>query len=150
MNNSDITGDAWMSLNQQVTYMCKYLLTLRHLPRHGLTSTVILSAVVVTVSVSIAFSPWVRTVLDFCFHVPLAYAAEYSGVRHFWKSSPLEGGKVKRRNHISMAKISRRRQEMEEARRKSPREVRKMSGGGYEGMQHSRFRRRPERVETMV
>jgi len=72
-------------------------------------------------------------------------------MRHFWKSSPLEGGKIKRRSHISMAKISRRRQEKEEeARRQSPRELQSGADRGDEERLNSRFRRRAERVDTMV
>ncbi|KAK0653060.1 hypothetical protein B0T16DRAFT_455371 [Cercophora newfieldiana] len=134
MNNADITGDMWMSLDQQVMYMF------------------ILSAIVITVSISIAFSPWVRTVLNFCLHVPLAYAAEYTGLRRFWKSSPLEGGKVKRRNHISMAKISRRRQEKEEARRRGQHQQEGRIGGERvdDERVYNRFRGREGRVDMMV
>ncbi|KAK0619465.1 hypothetical protein B0T14DRAFT_208799 [Immersiella caudata] len=132
MNNADTTGDTWMTLDQQVMYMF------------------IFSAIVITLSISIAFSPWVRTVLNLCFRVPLTYAAEYTGIRGLWKLSPLEGSKVRRRNHISMAKISRRRQEREESRRRSGQDTHRMINGvGGDTLQY-RYSKRAERVDTMV
>ena len=98
---------------------------------------------------SIAFSPWVRTVLNFCFYVPIVYAAEYSGVRHFWKTSPMEGGRLQRKNHLSMARISRRRQEKEESRQKTLHERQRLDERdgerlrGYWDASHP-FRRRVE------
>jgi hypothetical protein len=147
MNNADITGDAWMTLDQQIMYMCKSRKPVSSFP---LTLAVILSAVVITVSISIAFSPWVRTVLNLCIRVPLAYVAEYTGIRRLWKSSPLEGGKVKRRSHISMARISKRRQEREESRRRGGQGMQRVFDAvDGEGLQN-RLRRRAERVDTMV
>jgi Mg2+ and Co2+ transporter CorA len=141
MNNSNSTGDAWMTLDQQVMYMF------------------ILSAVVITVSISIAFSPWVRTVLNFCLRVPLAYAAEYTGIRRLWKGSPLERGKVKRRNEISMAKVATLARRKQDGRSIGRGSGRKQETGGSgrrspqdsnPGLEQARFRRKTERVGAMV
>jgi len=57
---------------------------------------------------------------------------------------------VRRRNHISMAKISKRRQEREESRRRGPQDKQRVVDFvGGDALQN-RFRKRAERVDTMV
>ena len=57
---------------------------------------------------------------------------------------------VRRRNHISMAKISKRRQDREESRRRGPQDKQRVVDFvGVDALQN-RFRKRAERVDTMV
>ncbi|PVH86274.1 hypothetical protein DL98DRAFT_11413 [Cadophora sp. DSE1049] len=66
MNNKDINDAPWMTLNEQLKYM------------FGLSTAVIIFAV------STAFSPWTRATLTIFVKVPLAFIAEYTGLRALW------------------------------------------------------------------
>ncbi|RDL33145.1 uncharacterized protein BP5553_08584 [Venustampulla echinocandica] len=66
MNNQEINDAPWMTLGQQTKYMFG------------------ISAAVITISISMAFSPWTRAILTVLVKVPLAYITEYTGLRHFW------------------------------------------------------------------
>ncbi|KAM7221765.1 hypothetical protein V8F06_002758 [Rhypophila decipiens] len=79
MNNMEINEAAWMTLSEQINYMFGF------------------SAIVIVLSVSMAFSAWSRAVLNFLFWVPLAVLAESTGLRAWWKKSPLNRVKLERR-----------------------------------------------------
>ncbi|KAK7422442.1 hypothetical protein QQZ08_009494, partial [Neonectria magnoliae] len=62
MNNNDINDAKWMSLNEQITYMFG------------------VSALVIAVSVGLAFSPWTQALIAVLVKVPLVYVGEYTGI----------------------------------------------------------------------
>ncbi|RYP79475.1 hypothetical protein DL770_006656 [Monosporascus sp. CRB-9-2] len=76
MNNADINDATWMSLNDQIKYMFG------------------LSAVVITISISIAFSPWIRAIIRIVLRVPYQVLDEYTQVWSRLAESPL--------NHVTL------------------------------------------------
>ncbi|KAI3320523.1 hypothetical protein HD806DRAFT_538359 [Xylariaceae sp. AK1471] len=70
MNNREINGSEWMSLNEQIRYM--FVVTI---------ATVI-------VIISVAFSMWSRAVVRLFIHVPLVWFGEHTGIYNYWKMSP--------------------------------------------------------------
>ncbi|RYO91624.1 hypothetical protein DL766_003197 [Monosporascus sp. MC13-8B] len=76
MNNAETSDATWMSLNEQIAYMFG------------------LSAVVIAISISIAFSPWIRTIIRVVLRVPYHVLDEYTQLRDKWARSPL--------NHVTL------------------------------------------------
>ncbi|RYP76729.1 hypothetical protein DL769_003560 [Monosporascus sp. CRB-8-3] len=76
MNNAEINGATWMSLNEQITYMFG------------------LSAVIIIISISIAFSAWIRAIIQIILRIPYHVLDEYTQFRNRWAASPL--------NHVTL------------------------------------------------
>ena len=99
MNNSVSTNSPWMTLNDQVKYMCRFTFpTLTSAPilrlqwnnkYHSLTDntplSVGVSAAVVIISTSLAFSQTARTALSLT-NLPLVIVAEHLGLVPFWRT----------------------------------------------------------------
>ncbi|KAM7183911.1 hypothetical protein V8F20_012434 [Naviculisporaceae sp. PSN 640] len=99
MNNVEINASPWMTLGEQIKYMFGF------------------SAIIIALSVSMAFSAWSRAVLNFLFWVPLAVLAESTGLREWWKQSPANHGNLERRAFKIIENASKRRQKREMVRR---------------------------------
>jgi len=99
MNNSVSTNNQWMTLNDQVQYMCKLNLSslsfflnmsgvAPNLCSHQVTdkmTKVGISAVVVVIAISLAFSQTARTALSITL-LPLTIVAEQLGLVSLWSS----------------------------------------------------------------
>ncbi|KAK0105805.1 hypothetical protein ONS95_004322 [Cadophora gregata] len=87
MNNKDINDAPWMTLNQQLKYM------------FGLSTAVIVFAV------STAFSPWTRATLTIFVKVPLAFIAEYTGLRAAWNEYIVGHSALEKRGQMKLDRI---------------------------------------------
>lgn len=113
MNNSDINDATWMTLNEQIHYMCKLtrlalLLEYRANPRSP--NAVGLSAIVIVLSISLAFSAWSRAILKLLFRVPFAIMAEYTGLHDWWRESQVNHVRLERKSVKILEHVSKRRQ----------------------------------------
>ncbi|KAI1080443.1 hypothetical protein F5B20DRAFT_580109 [Whalleya microplaca] len=91
MNNSDINDAMWMTLNQQITWMFG------------------LSTIVIALTISIAFSKWMRSIAKLVLHVPYAFFTEYTGIHAWWSSMPLYSEILEQRGNRMLEQVSRRR-----------------------------------------
>jgi hypothetical protein len=66
MNNKDSTGDAWMTMHEQIAYMFS------------------LSTLFVLIAVCLAFSQWSRSLLEHLCYRPLLKVAKYLGLNESW------------------------------------------------------------------
>ncbi|RYP42040.1 hypothetical protein DL767_000552 [Monosporascus sp. MG133] len=101
MNNADINDAKWMSLNEQIGYMFG------------------LSAVVITISISIAFSPWIRAIIRIVLRVPYHLLDQYIQFSSWRAKSSL--------NHVTLEQNTnrwlQRRKNHREAQRKEKKEA---------------------------
>jgi hypothetical protein len=74
-------------------------------------NTVGLSAVVIIISVSMAFSAWFRAIIQLLFRVPFELFAEYTGLHEWWAASSLNHVNLERRSVKMLEKVSKRRQQ---------------------------------------
>ncbi|KAI0862286.1 hypothetical protein F4860DRAFT_123398 [Xylaria cubensis] len=79
MNNREINGADWLSLDEQIRYM--FIVTI---------ATVI-------IIVSVAFSAWPRAAVRLLVHVPFVWFGEHTGLYKYWKASPVHHEKLDRR-----------------------------------------------------
>ncbi|KAH8803024.1 hypothetical protein F5884DRAFT_888135 [Xylogone sp. PMI_703] len=103
MNNQEITNSPWMHLSEQIKYMFG------------------LSTVVITIAVSLAFSPWTRAVFTVLIKVPLAFIAEYSGLRGAWNKHIIGHLALERKGQRRLEYIYQR-QQRESIKRKQQKE----------------------------
>ncbi|KAH7390185.1 hypothetical protein BKA64DRAFT_116535 [Cadophora sp. MPI-SDFR-AT-0126] len=117
MNNKEINEAPWMTLNEQLKYM------------FGLSTAVIIFAV------STAFSPWTRATLTIFVKVPLAFIAEYTGLRALWNKYIVGHSALEKKGQMKLNWIYKR-QKRKEAKLKDEKErpkreaKRSMSKGG--------------------
>jgi len=153
MNNLEINGASWMTMNEQIRYMCKCqsppfdrpsrpdgLQQVQRLTKHP-NPKVGLSTIVIVLSVSLAFSAWSRAVLSFLFWVPLAVLAESAGFHDWWRQSPAYHVNLERRALKIVEKTSKERKKRKE-KEKEQEKKRAVGGGGREavravGVSHS-------------
>ncbi|KAI0009457.1 hypothetical protein F4779DRAFT_617633 [Xylariaceae sp. FL0662B] len=93
MNNNDINGAMWMTLNQQIAWMFG------------------LSTVVIAFTISMAFSGWVRAIARFILRVPYVFFSEYTGIHDWWVRTPLHSESLERRSTQMFEHVSRRRED---------------------------------------
>ncbi len=82
-----------------------------HRPEANLGGLVGLSALVIVLSFSLAFSPWTRALLGILVRVPLILIGEYSGIHGAWKKHKLDHDSLKRRSHLALEHVFKRRQQ---------------------------------------
>ncbi|TRX92587.1 hypothetical protein FHL15_006514 [Xylaria flabelliformis] len=90
MNNREINGADWLSLDEQIRYM--FIVTI---------ATVI-------IIVSVAFSAWPRAAVRLLVHVPFVWFGEHTGLYKYWKASPVHHEKLERRASRFLGEAERR------------------------------------------
>ncbi|RYP20955.1 hypothetical protein DL765_002492 [Monosporascus sp. GIB2] len=100
MNNAEINGATWMSLNEQIKYMFG------------------LSAVVIAIAISIAFSLWIRTIIRVVLRVPYHLLDEYTQLRDKWTKSPLYHVTLEQRTNRWLHGLKNRRQAQKKEKEK--------------------------------
>lgn len=82
MNNPESNGD--LSFHQQIIWMCKHSYC-KYLYLVANLSQVVLSALMITISLFLAFGPRTRALIKILLQIPLMFIAEYLGFRKAWK-----------------------------------------------------------------
>lgn len=81
-----------------------------------------LSTIVIALTMSIAFSIWMQSLVRLVFYVPLVIFLENSGVYDWWKSTSINTEGLKERNNRVDKRISRHREESQ-GEKKVPEEI---------------------------
>ncbi|KAI0185285.1 hypothetical protein EV127DRAFT_515449 [Xylaria flabelliformis] len=90
MNNREINGADWLSLDEQIRYMF------------------IVTVATVIIIVSVAFSAWPRAAARLLVHVPFVWFGEHTGLYKYWKASPVHHEKLDRRASRFLGEAKRR------------------------------------------
>lgn len=136
MNNKQINDAPWMTLDEQMKYMCKSIqssLSVLHTLQYTykLYSIVGLSTAVITISISIAFSPWTRATLTAFVKIPLIFIGEYSGLRALWKYYIVGHGYFEEKNQERIDWIHGHRNRVDDRHKKKEEERRKVEDEDY-------------------
>ncbi|KAH7309885.1 hypothetical protein B0I35DRAFT_440765 [Stachybotrys elegans] len=134
MNNQTSTGDSWMSLPQQIQYMF------------------LVSAVVIFISISIAFSEWVRVLLTLLFRIPLSLVTEYTGLRRLWKKYTIDQASLLKRKDKLLDELYKKRKENDEkwAEKKSKRKGASKQGDNGDGQDSDKAGQASDEEEQSV
>lgn len=130
MNNQEINQSSWMTLDEQIKYMCKSTLSSSQASADGVLDIVGISAAVIAIAISMAFSPWTRATLTVLVKVPLAFIAEYTGLRHIWRSHIIDHRTLERRGQSQLDHIYKRQKRLA-AREKEKEDRRKEEEAKY-------------------
>jgi hypothetical protein len=82
-----------------------------------------LSAAVIAIAISMAFSPWTRANFTVLVKVPLAFIAEYTGLRHVWRNHIIDHQTLERKGQSQLDHIYKRQKRI--AARKKDKEDKK-------------------------
>lgn len=108
-----------MSLWEQIKWMCKF----RAFPRRDRSKTTQIitvggSAIVIFISVSLAFSAWFRAIIRLMFEVPWALLFEWTNIHEWWKGSMWNHANLERKSTHLLEEVSRNRRKRQEEKRK--------------------------------
>ncbi|RYP32722.1 hypothetical protein DL767_005056 [Monosporascus sp. MG133] len=93
MNNQEITGSDWMSLNDQIRYMFG------------------LSAAVIVVSLTAAFVPWMHALVQSLVYVPIVILAKKTGLDRIWNVDAISRKRLELRNKLLLERADMERQQ---------------------------------------
>jgi Spy/CpxP family protein refolding chaperone len=74
------------------------------------------------IAISMAFSPWTRATLTVLFKVPLAFIAEYTGLRAVWRENIIDHVTLERKGQQQLEYIYKRQDRLKEERKRKEKE----------------------------